>query len=292
MMRQSGSDLPRAWRTAAAVLTLLVAGAASAQSITFDTRAGFTFDDNVNRAERGRLTQSDAIWSLRGDAGYRRALGASQGIIAKAGLETDLHTDIGDLNVVRADTSLTYLVQPRTGFNAPWLALSAGYQLAEYAASDIRDGAEARLALELGQRLTDRIAARVGYTVRDRDASKAKVYELHTGTLHAIAEYTVSSRVGAYLKYDFTHGGVVTGSPRTAKLLAVRRVVARDRVFGPANVAWRLNGVVHGLRLGSKIRLSKLTAVDLSAQHSVTEADGDNQWNVWNFSLSLNHRFD
>lgn len=291
-MRKPGPELSRRWRAGAAALAIFIAGSASAQSVTFDARAGFTYDDNVNRTERGRLSESDGIWSLRGDAGYRRALGSSQGIIAKVGLETDVHTNIGDLDVLRADTSLTYLVQPRTGFNAPWLALSAGYQLAEYAASDIRDGSEARLALELGQRFTDRIAARLGYTVRDRDASKAEVYELHTGTLHAIGEYSVNSRLGAYLKYDFTHGEVVTGSPRVAKLLAVRRVVARDRVFGPNNIAWRLHGVVHALRLGSKFRLSKLTAIDVSAQHSVTEADGDNQWNVWNLSLSLNHRFD
>lgn len=290
-MQKPGPDLSRMCRAGATVLVMLIAGNASAQSVTFDTRAGFTYDDNVNRTERGRLTESDGIWSLRGDAGYRRALGASQGIIAKVGLETDIHTDIGDLDVLRADTSLTYLIQLRAGFNAPWLALSAGYELAEYTASDIRDGSEARLGLELGQRFSDRIAARVGYTVRDRDASKAEVYELHTGNLHAVGEYTVNSRIGAYLKYDFTHGGVVTGSPRTAKLLAVRRVVARDRVFGPDNVAWRLHGEAHALRLGSKIRLSKLTAVDISAQHSVTGADGDNQWNVWNLSLSLNHRF-
>lgn len=291
-MRHRNLHLPRAWRHGALALALFVTGSASAQSITFDARAGFTYDDNVNRTERGRLTEGDGIWSLRGDAGYRRALGTNHGIIAKVGLETDIHTDIGDLDVVRADTSLSYLLQPFSGFNAPWFALSAGFQLAEYAASDIRDGSEARLGVELGQRFTDRISARVGYTARDRDASKAEVYELRTGTLHAIAEYRFNSRIGAYLKYDFTHGGVVTGSPRTAKLLAVRRVVARDRVFGPNNVAWRLNGVVHGLRLGSKIRLSKLTAVDVSAQHSVTEADGDNQWNVWNLSVALNHRFD
>ncbi len=291
-MRTSSSALFRVSPGVAAVLALLVAGNVPAQSITFDARAGFTYDNNVNRAERDRLAAGDGLWSLRGDAGYRRALGASHGIIAKVGLETDIHTDFGDLDVLRADTSLTYLVQAGSGFNAPWFAFSAGLQLAEYAASDIRDGSEVRLALELGQRLTDRISARLGYTVRDRDASKGKVYELRTGTVHAIGEYALSNRLGAYLKYDFTHGGVVTGSPRTAKLLAVRRVVARDRVFGPDNVAWRLNGVVHGLRLGSKLRLSKLTAIDVSAQHSVTEADGDNQWNVWNVSVTLSHRFD
>ena len=279
-------------RSVAATILLLMTGGASAQSITFDARAGFTYDDNVNRTERNRLTEGDGIWSFGGDAGYRRALGANHGVIAKIGLETDVHTDFGDLDALRANSSLTWLIQPVAGFNAPWIAFSAGFLLAEYAASDIRDGSEARVGLELGQRFTDRIAARLGYTIRDRDASKAAVYELHTGSLHAIGEYTVNNRIGAYLKYAFTHGDVVTGSPRTAKLLAVRRVVARDRVFGPNNVAWRLHGETHELRLGSKISLSKLTAVDISAQHSVTEADGDNQWNVWNLSVALNHRFD
>lgn len=291
-MRKPAPEVLRAWRIAVAALALSFAGSAGAQSVTFDAHAGFVYDDNVNRAERGRLAEGDGIWSLSGDAAYRRALGASHGIIAKAGLDTEIHTDIGDLDMIRAATSLTYLVRLRSGFNAPWLALTAGYGLAEFAASDIRDGTEAHLGLELGQRITDRIAARLAYTVRDRDASKGRVYELHTGTLHALGEYTLNRRLGAYLKYDFTHGDVVTGSPRTAKLLAVRRVVARDPVFGPDNVAWRLHGETHALRLGTKIRLSKLTAADISAQHSVTAADGDNQWHVWHFGVSLNHRFD
>lgn len=289
-MRRSGSFLT--CLRCAGALALLISGGAAAQSVTVDTRAAFTYDDNVNRTERGRLREADAIWSFGADAGYRRALGANHGVIAKLGFDTDIHTDVGDLDVVRAKSSLTYLIQPFAGFNAPWFAVSAGYLVAEYAASDIRDGSEAHLAVALGQRFTDRIAARLGYAVRDRDASKGDVYELHTGNFHALGEYTVNNRVGAYLKYDFTHGEVVTGAPRTAKLLAVRRVVARDRVFGPNNVAWRLNGEVHGLRLGSKITLAKRTALDVSAQHSITDADGDNQWNVWSLSVSLNHRFD
>ncbi len=275
-----------------AVYTALLAGgmAQAYADTTIDAVAAFRYNDNVNRSERDSLREGDGIFSLGGALGYRRQLGNNHGFIANARIDADLHTNFGDLDRVRAKTSLTYLIQPIRGFNRPWLALTGAFNLLEFAASDIRDGNVTSVRLEAGQRLTDRIATRLGYTVSDRDASKTQVFELHQRVFHAVGEYAVTNRLGIYLKYDLLEGDVVTGAPRAQKL-RVSRVRTPDRVFGPANVAWRLGGELHTLRLGSKYSLSKRTVLDVAAHHSTTQADGDNQWREWNLSLSLKHRY-
>jgi hypothetical protein len=262
-----------------------------AESVSLDLVGAVTYDDNLNRAERGNQQQSDAIFTLGAGGSYRLQLGAGSGLIASLGTEAEAHVDFGDLNLIRARTSLTYLMQPVRGFSAPWFALTAAYELAEYAASDIRDGSVASLGAEAGKRFTDRIAVRLGYRLRDRDASKSRVFELRQNLLHVVGDYSVSDRVGAYLKYEYLDGGVVTTALQNPKFRGVTRRAWPDRVFGPGMVAWRLDGETHTLRIGGKYALAKRTALDFAATHSLTEADGDNQWNVWNVGLTLVHRF-
>lgn len=273
------------------LLAVMPLSTALARPLSFDSSAGFIYDSNINRTQRTSQREGDGIFQLAGKAAYRRQLGANHGFIANVGLGTDLHTDFGDLSVLRLGVSVSYLVQPVAGFSRPWLAFTGRFEVEEYAASDIRDGNRSSLGLELGQRLSDRIAVRLGYTVSDRNASKSAVFETHQGQLHAIAEYSAWPRWKLYTKYDYTHGGMVTGAPRAAKLLAVSRARTRDRVFGLNNVAWRLEAESHAGRFGAKYTLAKHSVLDTSISHIATGADGDNQWRVWQFGIHLFHRF-
>jgi hypothetical protein len=264
---------------------------AQAGTLSLDLVSSIRYDDNLNRAQRGSERQDDGIFAVSADGSYRRQLTANSGLIAKLGLETEVHADIGDLDMIRAKTSLTYLMQAASGFGAPWFALTAAFQLDEYSASDIRDGTVATLGAEAGKRFTDRIAARLGYEVRNRNPSSKRVFKQRQGIFHVLGDYSVTDRIGAYLKYEYLDGGVVTTAAPNMRFRGVVRSFWRDRAFGPGMVAWRLDGHTHAFRLGGKYVLAKHTALDLAATHARTDADGDNKWNVWNVGLTLSHRF-
>jgi len=265
--------------------------AVHAGSLSLDLVGSVRYDDNLNRAQRGSERQEDGILTVSTDGSYRVQVTTNSGLIATLGLETEVHANIGDLDVIRAKTSLTYLIQPFPGFSAPWFALTAAFQLDEYSASDIRDGTVASFAAEAGKRFTDRIAARLGYEVRDRDPSGKRVFKQHQNLFHVIGDYRVTDRIGAYLKYEYLDGGVVTTAARNMRFRGVARSFWRDRAFGSGMVAWRLDGHTHAFRLGGKYVLAKHTALDLAATHARTDADGDNKWNVWSVGLTVSHRF-
>ncbi len=289
--------LSTSFRRTWAPMAMLLAGISvaphivHADSLSLDLVSSVRFDNNLNRAQRGSERRDDGIVSVGADGSYRGQLSKNSGLIANLGLETEVHADIGDLDMIRAKTSLTYLIQPLPGFSAPWFALTAAFQLDEYSASDIRDGTVASLAVESGKRFTDRIAARLGYQVRDRDASKQRVFKQHQGLFHVIGDYSVTDSIGAYLKYEYLHGGVVTTAARNMGFRGVARSSWSDRAFGSGLIAWRLDGHTHAFRLGGKYALAKHTALDLAASHARTDADGDNEWKVWNVGLTLSHRF-
>jgi hypothetical protein len=275
----------------AVVLAGSSASLAEARSAFVDARAEWTYDDNLNRAERDDQRDGDHIFELDALAGYRVQLSAISGLIMKLGLETDLHADTGDLNAITAATSLTYLIQPVRGFNAPWFALTGEFRLREHSDSDIRDGTIATLAVAAGKQITDRIAGQLRYEFRDRDANKGRVFELNQRVLTSIFDYRATDRVTAYIKYDYLDGGLVTTALPQRKFRGVTRAFARDPAFGRNMVAWRLDGDAHTLRLGGKYAIAKQTALDAGFSYSHSHADNDNQWNVWNAGLSLVHRF-
>jgi len=245
--------------------------AVRAESLSLDLVSSIRYDDNLNRAQRGSEQRDDGIFTVSADGSYRLQLGANSGLIATLGLETEVHADVGDLDMIRAKTSLTYLIQPFPGFSAPWFALAAAFHLDEYSASDMRDGTVASFGAEAGKRFTDRIAARLGYEVRNRDPSSKRVFKQRQGILHVIGDYSVTDRVGTYLKYEYLDGGVVTTAAPNMRFRGVARSFWRDRAFGAGMVAWRLDGHTHAFRLGGKYVLAKHTALDLAATHARTD---------------------
>jgi hypothetical protein len=276
----------------AALMLASVPIVATADAPKVTLRGALTYDDNINRAERSSEQRDDATLLIGIDASLRKPVTARSGLIAKLALNSEFHSDFGDLDAFELRADLTYLVQPFQGFLAPWFALTGSIAIKEFAASDIRDGSTAAVEFTTGSRLSDRISTRLAYRASDRDASKSRVFEQRLGEARAILDYQFNDQLNFYTKYSYRHGEFVTSAPRGPKFRPVFRAKTADRTFGRSMVAWRIgDGESHTLKLGSKFALAKHTALDLSASHSVTDVEGDNQWRVLRIGLNVQHRF-
>ena len=279
-------------RLLAVFLAAGVAGPLRAASPTVDVRAAFTHDNNLNNAEADNQQQQDTIGQLDAILGYRKQLNEMSGVIAKAGIETDVHANVTDINALTLMASLALLVQPIRGFGAPWFALNGDFRWRRHKDSDIRDGTLVNVGLTAGKRLTDRISMQIGFEFLDRNADEGRVFELGQRIFSAVADYRISNRSTAYFNYQYIDGGLVTTALPWMKFRGVTRAFAMDPAFGPGFVAWRLDGHVQSFRLGAKYRLAENTGLDGGVNYSSARADNDNKWHNWRIGASLVHRFE
>jgi len=291
---------PRGARRSAAILLGLAAAGwavalhspvavADGTPFFLDARAAWTRETNLNRAERHAFQENDSHFELDATLGYRRQVTGNSGLIARLALEADAFAEFSDLDSLTGRAALTWLLQPRRGFTAPWYSLTASMAVTEHEASPIRDGTQAAVTLAAGKRFTDRLSGRIHYTYRDRDASSGRVFEAthHLAGLHA--EHRATSRLDVYLDYEYLSGALVTIAPAWPRFMGVTRAVTMDPVFGLP--AWRLDGDAHTLGVGAELNLSRRTGIDIGLRHSLARADNDNQWNRWRFGFSVVHRF-
>ena len=263
-----------------------------AASPTVDVRGAITHANNLNNAEISNQQQHDTILELDATLGFRKPLNEMAGLVAKAGVESDLHAKTTDINALTLIASLALVVQPDRSFSAPWFALSGDFRWRRHNNSDIRDGTLASVELSTGKRFTDRVSMRVGYEFMDRNADEGRTFDLTQQTLSAVLDYQLSNRAKAYFKYQYLRGGLVTTALPMMKFRGVTRAFAMDPAFGPGFVAWRLDGRAQLFRFGANYRLAEKTALDGSIAYSHAHAQNDNQWNNWLIGASVVHRFD
>ena len=277
------------------VAILLVAGFAGplwAAPPTVDARAAFTYDNNLNDAEVDSQQQQDSVMELDAILGYRHQLNEMSGVIAKAGVETDLFADTTDTNSLTLMASLAIVVQPVRGFGAPWFAVNGDFRWRQHDDSDIRDGTLASVGVTAGKRLTDRISMQLGYEFMDRNADEGRVFDLVQRTFSTVLDYRISNRSTAYFNYQYVDGGLVSTARRAMKLGRVSRAFAMDPAFGPGFFAWRLDGNAQTFRMGARYRLAEKTGLDAGVDYSHARAQNDNKWNSWRIGVSVVHRFD
>lgn len=264
---------------------------ANAGSTSLDLRGAWTYDTNISNAQEKQFREKDSIFEFDAIAGYRHELNENSGIVAKGGIETDGHTNFGDLNSLTLVGSLAYVLQPWRSFTAPWFALSTDLRWLKHEDSDIRDGTIATFAFTAGQQVTDRISSQLRFELLDRNADEGRVFEMIQRILSAAVDYKATDRLTAYAKYEYLNGGLVTTAPPNMKFRGVTRAVSMDPAFGPGRMAWRLDGHAHTFRLGSKYRLAEHTALDMGMSLSHADAGNNNQWNRWQLGVGLQHRF-
>jgi len=103
-------------------------------------------------------------------------------------------------------------------------------------------------------------------------------------------DYQFNDQLNFYTMYSYRHREFVTTPLRARKIRPVFRVRTADRTFGNDMVAWRI-GDGHNLKFGVKLALAKHIALNLSGSHSNTKVEGNNQWQVWQVGLNVQHRF-
>jgi hypothetical protein len=266
----------------------LAGGVAAAAPLLADVRAGWRYDDNLNRAETDNQQEDDGIFTLEGRIGTRIPVSEHAQLTARLGLLTDIHADIDDLNALAPTARIDLMFQPASGFTAPWYAVSAAVGYREHADSDIRDGANWTLGLIAGKRFTDRISARAGYRYLGREGELSEVFDLEQHELSVHGDYRISRVLSAYATYAYLTGDLTSVS-RNRKFPPVATALWPDPAFGFN--AWRLDGHTHSLTLGMRVELSRSTGLDARVRYSKANADGDNRWSNYTAGVALSHRF-
>ena len=143
------------------------------------------YDDNLSRAERHSDRVADTALELNAHLSARALETPRSSLFWDAGLVAQIWTQHAALSEFAPSAGLRYRYRLVPDFSAPWVEAGLSARALQHADSVMRDGGEVLGGLTLGQRLNERLDARLGYRFRVRRSEKEAVFDLenHEGFL-------------------------------------------------------------------------------------------------------------
>ncbi|MBT6273049.1 MAG: hypothetical protein HOI95_02830, partial [Chromatiales bacterium] len=236
---------------------------------------------------------------------YRQRLNETTGIQVGARLGADGHKRFGGLNRVSAGFETNLHFKPVPGYSKPWYRLHANIELSKFADSDLRDGLAGALVADVGLRLAPGLIGKAGYNFDWRRAFDGNVFDTSGHSLFASADYTLTSKVHLYSRYQARVGTVVSTASPSARLLANANAIEIDNTFGrstnanfigpPGQVgarpAYQLDAFSQSVRAGFNVALTHAMSLDLSAQWLTVDGRGGIDYRAWDFGGAILYRF-
>ena len=264
----------------------------SASPIRTDVSAGYTFDDNVTRAEFDNDIESDSIVSLGASAAYTIPVNDMSFFSLKGTLDVNRYLDFTKLSNTLIGIHGSYHLRPFTGYNATRFIGQLSYEERLFS-SELREGSATRIRLGLSKRLTDLLSLRAGYIKEDIDANSV-VFDADNNRFYLDLDYRLNERNNLYATIGYLDGNLVT-TARAGLGIDYEYWVVDDAFedLSPLRWAYRLSGSALTLRVGDNFTINSHSALDGSILYYDSEADNyaGSKYTGFIYSISYLYRF-
>lgn len=257
---------------------------------TVDGELTAVYDSNVTRA----LYERDIIEDAGGTASLSAAWNFNTGLMSAATVrafaEYEAFDDIDTLNRLGLGMQGIFRWQGELGFTAPFYQVSLSAQRDDVDAG-LRDADKYTAQVFATKRLTDALRASAGIEGMYQEA-QGRVFDLAQYRLFANADLALGETWAVYGTYSFIDGDTVSsakqfmcdGTPATDTfdLISHAEEIELDGALNEALcgtwVAYRLPATTHVFVLGANRGFGHSLSFDVSAQHVMVTAEGDNEY--------------
>lgn len=257
--------------------------------------AGYTYDDNITRAELSRDIEKDNILSVDASTIYKQVLNEISYLSFKGTFAVNQYQDFSKLSNTRLGIHASYNLRLSPGYTAIRYFARLAYELRIYK-SDQRDGSATEIELGLSKRLTDLLALRAGFIREDIDADESiGVFDIDNNRFYLDLNYKLDTKNNLYVTIAYVDGDVVSSTVPTSKIVAASQpFIVRDDAFlglTPNRFAYKLDAKTISLRVGDSYSLASNQGIDGSLSYYDTSADGDNDYTGLIVNLNYLYRF-
>lgn len=255
-----------------------------------DISGGYSYDDNVTRAERDRDIEKDTALNANASAAYTIPVNDVSYFSLKGTLEVNQYMDFSKLSNTRLGIHGSYHFRPSSGYTATrYLALISYVQ--RLYDSDQRDGSATYVKLGLSKRLTDLMSFRAGYINESIDANSI-VFEADNDRLYFDLDYRVCEKNTVYTTLGYLDGDLVTTAPAGLGISYKYWVI--DDAFRDLPLtrwAYRLTGNATTISLGDNYSIDSSQSVDGSVFYYDSESDAGSKYSGLIYNLNYLYRF-
>ena len=262
----------------------------AASPLKKDISAGYTYDDNVTRAENDNDIEKDNILNLDASARYNIPFNEISYFSLKGTLEANQYLDFTKLSNTRLGIHGSYHLRPFTGYTASRFFASVNYERRLYK-SDQRDGSATSLQLGMSKRFTDTVTLFAGYIKEKIDANNI-VFDADNDRLYLDFDLRISPKNTLYASFNYLDGDLVSTARSGLGIVYDYWVI--DDAFTeltPTRWAYKQTGTATTIRLGDTYSLGQKQAIDGSFLYYDSESDGGVKYSGMIVNLNYLYRF-
>lgn len=264
----------------------------SASPIKTNLSAGYTYDDNVTRAEFDNDIESDSILSLGASAAYTIPANDKSYFSLKGTLDVNRYLDFTKLSNTLIGIHGSYHIRPFTGYTATRFIGQLSYEERMFG-SEQREGSATRILLGLSKRITDLFSLRAGFIKEDIDANSI-VFDADNNRFYLDLDYRLNAKNNLYATIGYLDGNLVT-TARGGLGIDYEYWVVDDAFedLSPLRWAYKLSGNALTLRVGDSFTIDSRSALDGSILYYDSEADNyaGSKYTGFIYSVSYLYRF-
>jgi len=267
----------------------------AANPIKFDVSAGYTYDDNVTRAELARDIEKDSVLNIDASGAYKLVFNDVSYFTFKGTMAFNKYQDFDKLSNTRLGIHGSYSLRLSPGYTAIRYFARLAYAKRMFK-SNQRDGSATEIELGLSKRLTDLVSMRLGFINEDIDSDDVTgVFDTDNNRFYLDLDYKLDAKNNLYFTLGYTDGDVVSSTVPTVKIIeASRPFIVRDDAFlelTPARFAYKLEAQTVMFRLGDTFTIASNQGIDGSVLYYDTSAEGGNDYTGLIFNLNYLLRF-
>ena len=256
---------------------LLPSATFAASPLKADISAGYTYDDNVTRAELDQDIEKDSILNLDATARYNIPFNDKSYFSIKGSLELNKYLDFDKLSNNRIGIHGSYHLRPFDGYTASKYFARIAYVQRLYN-SDQRTGSATYLQLGWSKRLTDVVTLFAGYIKENIDSDESiGVFDADNNRLYLEADFKTGKNNTLYTTLTYFDGDIVsTTAPNSDIINAARPFIVRDDAFlelTPNRFAYRLSAKTTSIKLGDTYAIRSNQAIDASVFYYKADSD-------------------
>jgi len=249
--------------------------AAESTPLRADIYAGYSYDDNVTRAQYDYDIETDNILKLGGSLSTAIPLSDNSYVSLRGSLDASQYDRWDKLSNTLIGIYSDFYLKPSIGYTATRYLLSLNYEQRLYR-SEQRKGSAVRIKLGIDKNLTDIITIHAGY-IRENISANSSVFDAENDRLYLDLEYRTGASNIIYATLGYLDGNLVS-TARGGYGIRYDEWVIDDAFteLSPTRWAYKLSGSALTLRLGDNYKLNHNSAIDVSLLHYDSEADNYN----------------
>lgn len=225
---------------------------------------GYTFDDNVNRAQESRDKKSDHLFNVNLTKSGSFFTSQRTRIVLTGFLGGERAYYFRGLDKVSGGAQAEFQYRPSGEFGSPTLGVFARMSTEQFN-SAMRDGYRHSVGVSLRKPVTDRITAFTALSYNIKDA-KHRVFDTEEISLRGNVDYVLpGSQNTLYMTAEYRHGDIVSTSTGSLANLDGSRANGVDDVFvNQGFFSYRFGGDSILTTLGYNLPLGPLDGLDFS----------------------------